>query len=87
MLEEFGEVIAEGGTGVVIASQSGHRLPSLSPEQDTALATTPVEELLKLPDASTGSGQRLSPRLSAFKAGQFAGIVSCSPDSMPLTRS
>jgi NAD(P)-dependent dehydrogenase (short-subunit alcohol dehydrogenase family) len=49
VLEEFGEVIAEGGTGVVIASQSGHRLPSLSAEQDTALATTPVEELLKLP--------------------------------------
>jgi NAD(P)-dependent dehydrogenase (short-subunit alcohol dehydrogenase family) len=49
VLEEFGEVIAEGGTGVVIASQSGHRLPSLSAEQDTALATTPLEELLKLP--------------------------------------
>jgi NAD(P)-dependent dehydrogenase (short-subunit alcohol dehydrogenase family) len=49
VLEEFGEVIAEGGAGVVIASQSGHRLPSLSAEQDTALATTPVEELLKLP--------------------------------------
>jgi NAD(P)-dependent dehydrogenase (short-subunit alcohol dehydrogenase family) len=49
VLEEFGEVIAEGGTGIVIASQSGHRLPSLSAEQDTALATTPVEELLKLP--------------------------------------
>jgi NAD(P)-dependent dehydrogenase (short-subunit alcohol dehydrogenase family) len=49
VLEEFGKVIAEGGAGVVIASQSGHRLPSLSAEQDTALATTPVEELLKLP--------------------------------------
>jgi NAD(P)-dependent dehydrogenase (short-subunit alcohol dehydrogenase family) len=40
VLEEFGKVIAEGGAGVVIASQSGHRLPSLSAEQDTALATT-----------------------------------------------
>jgi NAD(P)-dependent dehydrogenase (short-subunit alcohol dehydrogenase family) len=33
----------------VIASQSGHRLPPLSVEQNAALATTPVEELLKLP--------------------------------------
>jgi NAD(P)-dependent dehydrogenase (short-subunit alcohol dehydrogenase family) len=48
VLEEFGNVVARGGAGVVIASQSGHRLPALSPEQDAALATTPVEELLKL---------------------------------------
>ena len=49
ILEEFGKVIARGGSGVVIASQSGHRLPALSPEQNKALATTPVEELLRLP--------------------------------------
>jgi NAD(P)-dependent dehydrogenase (short-subunit alcohol dehydrogenase family) len=49
VLEAFGGVIAEGGAGVVIASQSGHRLPGLSPEQNAALATTPVEDLLALP--------------------------------------
>jgi NAD(P)-dependent dehydrogenase (short-subunit alcohol dehydrogenase family) len=49
VLEEFGNVIASGGSAVVIASQSGHRLPALTPEQNEALATTPVEELLKLP--------------------------------------
>lgn len=49
LLEEFGNVIARGGAGVVIASQSGHRLPPLSVEQNSALATTPVEELLGLP--------------------------------------
>ena len=49
VLEEFGNVIARGGAGVVIASQSGHRLPPLSAEQNAALATTPVEELLNLP--------------------------------------
>ena len=49
LLEEFGKVIAEGGSGVVISSQSGHRLPALSLEQNEALATTPVEELLQLP--------------------------------------
>jgi len=59
VLEEFGNVIAEGGSGVVIASQSGHRLPPLSPDQNKALATTAVDELLGLPflqpDELTGS--------------------------------
>ena len=49
VLEEFGNVIAPGGSAVVIASQSGHRLGALTAEQDEALATTPTEELLALP--------------------------------------
>ena len=49
VLEEFGNVIAPEGAGVVIASQSGHRLAALSAEQNALLATTPVEELLVLP--------------------------------------
>ena len=49
LLEEFGKVIAEGGSGVVISSQSGHRLPALPEDQNAALATAPTEELLKLP--------------------------------------
>lgn len=49
LLELFGEVIASGGSAIVIASQSGHRLPALTPEQNSALATTPVENLLALP--------------------------------------
>ena len=49
ILEEFGNVIARGGSCVVIASQSGHRLPALGVEQNAALATTPADELLTLP--------------------------------------
>jgi NAD(P)-dependent dehydrogenase (short-subunit alcohol dehydrogenase family) len=49
VLEEFGRVMAAGGSGVVISSQSGHRLPPLPVEQNRALAMTPVEELLALP--------------------------------------
>ncbi len=49
VLEEFGSVIARGGAGVVIASQSGHRLPALTPDQNKALAITPADELLALP--------------------------------------
>ncbi len=48
MLELFGEFIAKGGSAIVIASQSGHRLPALTAEEDKALAVTPVEELLAL---------------------------------------
>ena len=48
LLEEVGKVIAEGGVGVTISSQSGWRMPQLSAAEDEALATTPTEELLKL---------------------------------------
>ena len=48
LLEEVGKVIKNGGTGVTISSQSGHRMPALTPEQDRLLATTPTEELLSL---------------------------------------
>ena len=48
LLEEVGKVIRKGGTGVTISSQSGHRMPALTPEQDELLATTPTEELLLL---------------------------------------
>ena len=48
LLEEVGKVIAEGGAGVTISSQSGWRMPQLTAEQDRALAMTPPEELLSL---------------------------------------
>lgn len=49
ILDVFGDAIVEGGAAVVIASQSGHRLPALTLEQNQALAQTPVEKLLDLP--------------------------------------
>lgn len=48
LLEEVGKVIRAGGTGVTISSQSGHRMPALTPEEDELLACTPAEELLEL---------------------------------------
>ena len=48
LLEEVGKVIAPGGVGVTISSQSGWRMPALTAEQDLLLATTPTEELLSL---------------------------------------
>lgn len=48
LLEEVGKVIADGGVGVTISSQSGKRMPQLTPEQDEQLACTPTEELLSL---------------------------------------
>lgn len=49
LLEEVGKVIKSGGVGVTISSQSGRRMPALTAEEDRLLATTPTEELLKLP--------------------------------------
>ena len=48
LLEKVGQVIREGGVGVTISSQSGHRMPALTPEEDEQLACTPAEELLNL---------------------------------------
>ena len=48
LLEEVGKVISPGGVGVTISSQSGHRMPALTPEEDEQLACTPTEELLML---------------------------------------
>ncbi len=48
LLEEIGKVIKEGGSGVTISSQSGHRMKQLGATIDEQLATTPTEELLDL---------------------------------------
>ena len=60
VLQEFGEVIAPGGAGVVIASMAGHMFPPLTAEQEHALAHTPSNELLGLefvsPQKITGPG-------------------------------
>lgn len=48
LLEEFGRVIKDGGSGVTISSQSGYRMSALTAEEDRLLATTPTEELLGL---------------------------------------
>jgi len=71
-LEEFGRVIGAGGSGVVIASQAGHMLPPLPPEQHEALARTPAAELARLPflqaDVVTNSG-------AAYALAKRANIV------------
>ena len=48
LLEEFGKIISDGGSGVIISSQSGHRLHALTEEENFQLATTPTEELLEI---------------------------------------
>lgn len=48
LLEEVGKVIVKGGVGVTISSQSGKRMPQLTPKEDALLACTPTEELLSL---------------------------------------
>lgn len=51
VFEAFGQVIGTGGSGVVIGSQSSHRLDvdALTQAEADALATLPPEQLLELP--------------------------------------
>lgn len=72
VLDRFAAVIAAGGAGVVIASQSGHRLPALTSEQDAALATTPVDELLDLPMLAT---TELHDGLHAYQVSKRANVL------------
>jgi NAD(P)-dependent dehydrogenase (short-subunit alcohol dehydrogenase family) len=64
LLEEFGSVIAPGGSGIVIASQSGHRLRALTAEQNAALALTPADDLLSLPMLQS---DRVTDSLNAYQ--------------------
>jgi NAD(P)-dependent dehydrogenase (short-subunit alcohol dehydrogenase family) len=70
LLEEFGRIIADGGTGVVISSQSGHRMPALTADQDRQLATTPVEDLLALPLL-----QSIDDTLHAYQMAKRANVL------------
>lgn len=72
VLEEFGGVTARGGAGVVIASQSGHRLPALTVEEDRALATTPVDELLAL---SMLQPDRVTDPLHAYQLSKRGNVL------------
>lgn len=49
VLEEFGTLVAAGGSGVVISSMAGHFASGFSPEQERDLFSTPAAELLMLP--------------------------------------
>ena len=49
VLEEFGQVVAPRGAGVVISSMAGYMPAHLPREQEDALANTPADELLQLP--------------------------------------
>jgi NAD(P)-dependent dehydrogenase (short-subunit alcohol dehydrogenase family) len=71
VLEEFGRVIAPGGSGVVISSMAGHMMPALTLDQDAALARTPADDLLQLPLLqdlpNTGAAYSMSKRANALR--------------------
>lgn len=71
LLEEVGQVIAKGGVGVTISSQSGHRMPALTPEEDEQLALTPTEGLLSL---SILQPQNLRDTLHAYQMAKRCNV-------------
>ena len=82
VLEEFGRVIAPGGSGLVVSSMAGHMRPlaPLMTDQEHALAYTPTDELLKLPFlsadavANSGAAYALSKRANHLRV-QAAAIT------------
>ncbi len=79
VLEEFGKVIANGGSGVVISSQSGHRLPALSPKEDELLATTPTEDLLDLDILKV---ENIENTLKAYQLSKRANVLRVAYESV-----
>ena len=71
LLEEVGRVIAPGGAGVTISSQSGHRMPALAPQQDEVLAMTPPEELL---DVDFLQPDRIDSTLHAYQLAKRCNV-------------
>jgi NAD(P)-dependent dehydrogenase (short-subunit alcohol dehydrogenase family) len=73
VLEEFGRVIAAGGSGIVVASMAGHMGPGFSREIELALAYTPTADLLGLdclaPEAvgNSGAAYTLAKRANALR--------------------
>ena len=71
VLEEFGNVIARGGSGIVISSQSGHRLPALTIKQTKALALIlPTKCHVAEPDR-----ERFAARISALETGDSLRVM------------
>lgn len=79
MLEEFGKVMAPGGAGIVISSQSGHRLPALSQANNEALAMTPTEKLLALPLLNSGV---VKDSLAAYQYAKRANVLRVAAESV-----
>ena len=67
VFDAFGEVIAAGGSGLIVSSMAGHMMPPLPPEQDQALIHTPTDELLALLPAQ-GAGLTLDEVLRSASA-------------------
>ena len=83
VLEIFGNVMACDGAGVVIASQSGHRLPALSAEENKALALTPTEDLLALPMLATGA---VTDTLHAYQLSKRANALRVAAEAVRWAR-
>lgn len=48
-IDAFGEVMARGGAGLVVSSQTGYMPHALTAEDEEALAMTPTDQLASLP--------------------------------------
>ncbi len=81
LLEEFGKIISDGGSGVIISSQSGHRLGALTEEQNFQLATAPTEELLNLPFIKS-----ITDTLKAYQISKRCNVLRVAGQATPWSK-
>lgn len=81
ILEEFGKIIEPKGTGIVISSQSGYRLPALTIEENKFLATAPADELLDLPFV-----KEINDTLKAYQISKRGNVLRVAAESVKWGR-
>lgn len=78
-IEEFGQVIAPGGSGLVISSMAGHMQGPLPEEHNQLLALTPADELK---DLAILSDTAIPDSGSAYAISKRANILRVQAESM-----
>lgn len=71
-IDAFGEVMAQGASGLVVSSQTGHMASGLSAEEERQLALVPADELAALPCLSS---ERITNPGIAYIVAKRANIV------------
>jgi NAD(P)-dependent dehydrogenase (short-subunit alcohol dehydrogenase family) len=75
VLEEFGNVIARGGACVVIASQSGHRLPPLAKDELTGPRGEGYRHMIEVSAAGRAGTPDEVGNVGAMLMGPDAGFI------------
>lgn len=79
VFEEFREVIAPGGAGLIVSSMAGHMMRQLPEEDEKQLAFAPADELLALPCLQ---GEAVPNTLVAYMVAKRANFLRVQAEAM-----